>query len=319
MILLLTCDGDLSCDLVIDWLNYYRHEYIRINSFELFSKNICFSQENGKLRLLLDNQNIPIETIKSIWYRKFGFFEESEFYKNLLTNFNYDIIKHITKEYYKILNLFLLSLKNKKWITNPFHSNLNKFAVLQLAGKCGLNIPNSYISNNFNFIENNKNYIVKSVVDPIIAEYKENKCMMYTTQLTSDDQNSIPDVFFPSLIQEKIEKEYEIRIFYLMGKCYSMAIFSQNDKKTKLDFRQYNWEKPNRYVPYNLSKNDLSKIKLLMNSLKLNCGSIDLIMGIDSKLYFLEINPTGQFGMVDFPCNYGLHKKIAETLIEMDV
>ncbi len=33
--------------------------------------------------------------------------------------------------------------------------------------------------------------------------------------------------FFPSLFQEKIEKEYELRIFHLNGVNYPMAIFSQ--------------------------------------------------------------------------------------------
>jgi glutathione synthase/RimK-type ligase-like ATP-grasp enzyme len=55
-----------------------------------------------------------------------------------------------------------------------------------------------------------------------------------------------------------------------------------------------------------------------MKKLDLNCGSIDLIKGCDGKYYFLEVNPTGQFGMIDFPCNYGLHRKVAEKLIEFD-
>jgi len=50
----------------------------------------------------------------------------------------------------------------------------------------------------------------------------------------------------------------------------------------------------------------------------LNCASIDLIKSTNGKYYFLEINPVGQFGMVDFPCNYGLHKIVAEELIFMD-
>lgn len=43
-----------------------------------------------------------------------------------------------------------------------------------------------------------------------------------------------------------------------------------------------------------------------------------MIKGTDNKLYFLEINPTGQFGMIDFPCNYGLHKIVAKKLINLD-
>ncbi len=55
-----------------------------------------------------------------------------------------------------------------------------------------------------------------------------------------------------------------------------------------------------------------------MDKIGLNCGSLDFIVDINDKFYFLEVNPTGQFGMVDFPCNYNLHKIVAEQLIKMD-
>ncbi len=55
-----------------------------------------------------------------------------------------------------------------------------------------------------------------------------------------------------------------------------------------------------------------------MDKIGLNCGSIDMIRGTDGKYYFLEVNPNGQFGMVSSPCNLGLYKLVAETLIAKD-
>lgn len=46
-----------------------------------------------------------------------------------------------------------------------------------------------------------------------------------------------------------------------------MAIFSQNDDQTKVDFRNYNINKPNRNVPFMLPNELESKIKLLMNDI----------------------------------------------------
>lgn len=92
---------------------------------------------------------------------------------------------------------------------------------------------------------------------------------------------------------------------------WSMAILSQNDEQTQIDFRNYNNEKPNRNVPYNLPDEIKKKIILLMEKLKLNCGSIDIIVTPKNEYIFLEVNPIGQFGMVSNPCNYNLHKEIA--------
>jgi hypothetical protein len=35
----------------------------------------------------------------------------------------------------------------------------------------------------------------------------------------------------------------------------------------------------------------------------------------NGDIYFLEVNPAGQFGMVSTPCNYYLEEKIAEVLL----
>ncbi len=95
-----------------------------------------------------------------------------------------------------------------------------------------------------------------------------------------------------------------------------MGIFSQNNSKTKEDFRNYDQNLPNRNVPIKLPLDIEGKLKKLMKKLNLNSGSIDLIYTIDNKYVFLEVNPVGQFGMVSFPCNYNLEKKIAEFLIK---
>jgi len=91
--------------------------------------------------------------------------------------------------------------------------------------------------------------------------------------------------------------------------------FPKNDPKTLQDFRRYNYQNPNRFVPFNLPSQIESKIFCLMDELDLQTGSIDLIKDTTGKYYFLEINPNGQYGMVSKPCNYFLEREIAEYLI----
>ena len=128
----------------------------------------------------------------------------------------------------------------------------------------------------------------------------------------------MPDVFFPTLFQKNIEKEYEIRTFYLQGRFYSSAIFSQKDPTTSIDFRNYNKSFPNRMVPYRIPEALELQVEQLMQELDLDTGSIDFIKGVDGKFYFLEVNPVGQYGFVDVPCNYNINKIIAEELMKKD-
>jgi len=136
---------------------------------------------------------------------------------------------------------------------------------------------------------------------------------------TSDNifGKELPEVFFPSLVQELLDKEYEIRTFFLLGNFYSVCIFSQQDDKTKIDFRNYHHEKPNRISKYVLPNEIQNKLRELMNKFKLNSGSLDLVFTKDNKYVLLEVNPVGQFAVVSENGNYDLELMIAETLNQL--
>ena len=97
-----------------------------------------------------------------------------------------------------------------------------------------------------------------------------------------------------------------------------MAIFSQKDNQTEIDFRRYNLKKPNRTVPYQIPLSLEKKIIKLMTMLEFNTGSLDFIVDKEDNYYFLEINPSGQFGMVSLPCNYYLEKQMAIELMNYE-
>ncbi|MDP3927797.1 MAG: hypothetical protein Q8R57_02120 [Bacteroidota bacterium] len=111
-----------------------------------------------------------------------------------------------------------------------------------------------------------------------------------------------------------INKRFEIRVFFLHDLIFASAIFSQNDEKTIVDFRNYNIDKPNRIVPIKLPIDTTLMIKSIMASINMNSGSIDIIYDEKKNYVFLEINPVGQFQQVSYPCNYFLEREIAKIL-----
>lgn len=52
-----------------------------------------------------------------------------------------------------------------------------------------------------------------------------------------------------------------------------------------------------------------------MHSIKLNCGSVDMVLTKDNQYIFLEVNPIGQFSQVSIPANYLIEKEIAKYLL----
>jgi ATP-GRASP peptide maturase of grasp-with-spasm system len=320
MILLLSYSGDVSIDYVVSWLKSFNHKYVRINADEIISDKLCISINEKEI--IYKNISVRIDDIHSIWFRKFGSFSRTNYFcyvKNVVTS---DDLQQLAHEYYAILNVFISFFKRKNWLTAPWLASVNKFDILLLAQECGLNIPESHIISQKNQLMNlikasNKIFISKSAFEPYFIQKENGIFSMFTKEI--DNMDNLPDTFFPSFIQEKIFKKYELRVFYINGEFYTMAIFSQRNKITELDFRKYDWSNPNRKVPYMLPFIIKKKLTTMLNILKLNCCSIDILKSsADDKYYFLEINPTGEFGMTSIPCNYEVYKKIALTLIEMD-
>lgn len=143
------------------------------------------------------------------------------------------------------------------------------------------------------------------------------KSTAYTTYAEIVERKNIHiKEFSPSLLQEYIDKDYEVRSFYLKGAIYSMAILSQANSNTAIDFRKYDVVRPNRYVPYKLPDVLEKKMKTIMDLLKLVCGSFDIVKSTGGSYYFLEINPYGEFELLSRSCNYNLEYKYAKAVYE---
>jgi glutathione synthase/RimK-type ligase-like ATP-grasp enzyme len=143
----------------------------------------------------------------------------------------------------------------------------------------------------------------------------KNTLLPYTRKIKLTNNKQTELTFFPILLQEYIKPFCEIRVFVIKDKVFSMAIFCELKKQgTNTDWRHSNTLGINRYVPFKLPHNIKVMVLKLMNKMKLNTGSIDLILTERNEYYFLEINPTGQFHFLSSLCNYNIEKEIAEIL-----
>jgi glutathione synthase/RimK-type ligase-like ATP-grasp enzyme len=124
----------------------------------------------------------------------------------------------------------------------------------------------------------------------------------------------LDETFFPTSFQVEIPKAYELRVIFVQGTIWTAAIISQNDPKTSLDWRNYNYQKPNRVVPYQLPPEIQTQIRQFAALANLNTGAIDMIMSQNKEYVFLECNPNGQISMVSEKCNYPIEQYIANFL-----
>lgn len=295
-----------TTDQVLKWMDHYRLPYRRLNGEDIFSMN--------ELADLPSDSNTA-----AVWFRrKISAYKGLDFeLKEEHVENHHTLRKFISAEFNALYDFLLHRIDSKKWMNNPFtEQKLNKLDVLFRAQKLGIQIPFTEMVNRkdriVHYLKTYDKLIVKPFSEVIFLQGPDHGYYkMLSKILDKKTIKDAPETFFPSLIQEYIPKKMEIRSFYFYGKFYSMAILSQNNKNTAVDFRNYDNVRPNRTVPFQVPKDLEEKLARLMQDLQLNTGSIDLIFTESGSYYFLEINPVGQFGMVSYPCNYYLEKELA--------
>lgn len=297
-----------TTDHVCQWMDHLRIPYLRVNGEDFFDiQNLDDLPGNNEMA--------------AVWYRrKISSFPVKYRLKQADFNTEYTLKRFLVDEFNSLHSLLFFTIDRHKWLNDPIsEDNLNKLHVLSLARQCGINIPFTEVVTTkaaiIHLLDKCNELIVKPVSECIFVEDADGeKYKMLTKTINKANLHLVPEKFFPSLVQEKIIKKFEIRTFYLDGECHSMAIFSQNNRKTKDDFRNYDNQRPNRTVPYKLPADLELKLEQLMKALRFRTGSIDLMVDMQGNYHFLEINPEGQFGMVSYPCNYYLEKKLALLL-----
>ena len=337
MILILSEKNDVSTNKVIDWLIHFNKRFVRINTSDFygFIKNVRLSDKGTSIQFQFREEHFSLPEITAVWFRRHlfqheiheshvAYIRDESGHEVLVDAINADIIRKNLKQEYGVLRDFIFdTLQNCPKVLGHWRENVeNKLMVLNIAANVGLLIPDTEIINSKIQLQekcrrDSGAIITKALkyAPPLKSQQLKKPVSNYTSAIYTTKMDAYPERFFWSLVQKKIAKRFEIRVFYLDGSCYAMAIFSQENKKTEVDFRNYDWNRPNRCVPYQLPDDIEQKLNRLMKRLNLNTGSIDLIYTPDGEYVFLEVNPVGQFGMVSRPCNYHLEKKIAHYLI----
>lgn len=228
IILILSNQDDRSTDDVISWLNYFDKKFLFLNEVNKINCLKVFSNKN--IFYQINNINIPKNS--SFWYRRNNF-ELNDCITNQYFDDNNLIIDYLNK------GLFL------NFINRPIDNNIKKLEVYEYCETLNINFPKFIFTNNLDEIisfSNGEDLIMKPMEnfkfnikfndENLIISYKL-KRINYKNLLKLN--KSFSNTFF----QKYIDKKYEIRSFFLVDKFYSMAIFSQQNKKTKVDFRNY--------------------------------------------------------------------------------
>ncbi len=320
MVLIFSDNDDGSTNEVIEWLDAFGTQWFRINEsdqVDLVTLNVQNNQLT-RFELLVNDRVIDLTQCTSYWYRR-GFLNWSCRPKNISSLVEQQLAQHLEAELKNLDDFVHRYLEDSKTGINAYTRSVNNKTYYQFAAaKAGLNVPDTLITTRKReiqaFVAKPGRVITKSINEGLVFFNNGYGAYSETAEMGAETLAGLSDTFFPSLVQKYVDKFAELRIFFIHDQIAAMAIFSQQNEQTKLDYRNYDRVKPNRNVPFELPADIKDKIIRFMNAIQLNCGSIDMIVTPGNEYVFLEVNPIGQFGMVSGPCHYNLEKLIAQYL-----
>jgi hypothetical protein len=309
MIILFSFEGDVNTNYVIDWFTYYNCQFKRVdlNKEDFRNIKVFISDNLTTIQLkLFSGEIIDFSECDYFYVRGAGFNQPAT--KNT-TDLPDEVFNQYMVNEFHSLTKFFYSEVNKKSVGCFYNDSHLKLLQLNHARQVGLSICNTLITNNKHNIQNYFNesrIITKAIEDNIGIEHNDRLIVQRVQRV---NYKNIEESFFPSLFQNEIDKEYELRIFYLDGKCYTICFKSASDD---IDMRD-NYS-ISEYEPYKLPNAIEEKIIKFMDKMKLVSGSLDFIKSKDGNYYFLEVNPNGQYDWVSQYGGYNLHQKVAYFL-----
>lgn len=318
MIIVLSYDDyEQGTDPVIDWLLFYKAEFIKVTIKDFYQNKNSLCLDIAKKRLYINGSDVT-DRVKVIFYRRL--LKSVLLTDSTENNFKSQLEKECTDELQYIMNFLFLVFKDKVWLPSPYMAFPNKLTISNTCETLKVRTPKSIITNNKSdlikfYNECSAEIITKPVNKSSYFIDGEHTYFAHVNSLNLEQIKVLPDLFFPSLFQEKISKDYEIRSFFIDGDFYSVSMLLSGPDKG-IDIKRNFDNEFAHWVNYKLPNETEKNLRLLMEKLNLNTGSLDIIKNKNGEYYFIEVNPVGQYGSPSYLANYNLEKVIAQWLIK---
>lgn len=120
---------------------------------------------------------------------------------------------------------------------------------------------------------------------------------------------------WPWLVQEVATGSRDATVLYVQGRCFGFEMEATRTQLGVEDWRIRNDAYKDKWRLWDLPPGLAQRIGGYMQRLGLHFGRLDFIVG-DDEMWFLEVNPNGQFGWLDDPDGWPLHRAVLDAVLD---
>lgn len=298
-------------------INHLKKHHVVVhffNAHKLDSNLIQFFLNNSQSHIKINDMSVDLTEIDSVWWRfKPSFFTKKQNSQGILRT------EFVKREWAGIMDSLTVFTNNAKWI-NPRQADLlsrNKPAQLFIAKKIGFDIPNTLISNYSKHIKKFVKQNHDDCIYKVLSWYIElpDKAV-FTSRVNSSHlkNNSDSIKIAPGIFQNRLDKNFELRITTVGEDIFPVKIDSQELADTKLDWRHNQLEL--KYSLFKLPNRIEQMIKKMNKKFGLVFAAYDFVVTPSGEYFFLEVNPAGQWLWIEKKLNIPISKTLSSLLIK---
>jgi len=319
IVLLITHSGDFyTVDRVAQALSRRGAKPFRLNT-DMFPLSVGLathiSQSGNKYWLKYDEEYLNVEQVRAVWMRRIW---QPQLAPNLAPQYRSACIR----ESVTTLDGFWDSLREARWVDSLQRINIaeNKLRQLRVAQEIGLSIPRTLVTNDPSeareFFLGLRGKVVVKLLTPLSYSMKGSSFFLYTSKVKEEDLLDAETLSYcPMIFQEQIPKQRELRIVFVDGNFFVGALNASQYAASTTDWRCAD-DKNLGWEPFQLPEKLASRLNLFMKKFGLLFGAFDFIQTPSEEYFFLEVNPTGEWGMLERDLELPISKSIANTLLK---
>jgi glutathione synthase/RimK-type ligase-like ATP-grasp enzyme len=212
-------------------------------------------------------------------------------------------------------------IPSARWINDPArnHAASDKATQLRAARDAGLRVPCTLISNDparvRAFYDEMNGDVIAKMLTALSQKMDGPAPAVPTSTVRREDLDHLDLLrHCPMMFQERIPKEIELRVMYVRGTLFPGAIDARHSAAGSTDWRGATPEEC-CWARISVPDDVAHGLDALMTTLGLASGAIDLIRTPSGEHVFLEVNPTGEWGMLERDLDLPISEAIADALL----